>query len=87
MGEIFMFSKLKTQIKELAKNAVLVAEAELGSGNGQAKKEKAIEYVVKNLKCPTLLKSLISLILSDFIDEVIEVAVNYMNSLSKTEGD
>lgn len=42
-----LFSKTKTKIKELAKNAVLVAEAELGSGKGQEKKKLAIEYVLK----------------------------------------
>jgi hypothetical protein len=82
-----MFSKIKTQIIELARNAVLVAESEIGSGSGQVKKEKAIEYVLKNLNCSSLVKSLISFFLSSFIDDVIEAAVNYMKSISKTEGD
>jgi hypothetical protein len=82
-----MFSKIKTQIIELARNAVLVVENEIGSGKGQVKKEKAIEYVLKNLNCSTVVKNFISFFLSSFIEDVIEAAVNYMNSISKTEGD
>lgn len=33
-----MLKKIKAIIKNLAKNAVMIAEEELGSGNGQAKK-------------------------------------------------
>ncbi len=82
-----MFSNLKNQIKELAKNAVLVAEEQLGSGKGQEKKKMAVEYVVKNLPLPNWLKYVISVLLSSFIDDVIEIAVQYMNSLQKTEGE
>ena len=82
-----MFSKIKNQIKELAKNAVLVAEQELGSGKGQEKKELAIEYILKNLPFSGFVKSIISIFLSSFIDDVIEISVNYMKSLSKAEGE
>ena len=82
-----MFSKIKNQIKELAKNAVLVAEQELGSGKGQEKKKLAIEYVLKNLPFSGFVKSIISIFLSSFIDDVIEISVNYMKSLSKAEGE
>ena len=37
-----MFFKLKSEIKNLAKSAVLNAEATLGSSNGKQKKEIAI---------------------------------------------
>ena len=47
-----MFENIKKQIKELAKNAVLKAEQELGSGKGQQKKRVAIDYVLKNLPIP-----------------------------------
>lgn len=82
-----LFSKTKTKIKELAKNAVLVAEAELGSGKGQEKKKLAIEYVLKNLPISNFLKSIISILLSSFIDDAIEFSVNYMKTLSTTQGE
>ncbi len=82
-----LFSKTKTKIKELAKNAVLVAEAELGSGKGQEKKKLAIEYVLKNLHISNFLKSIISILLSSFIDDAIEISVNYMKTLSTTQGE
>lgn len=82
-----MFSNLKSKIKELAKNAVLAAEAELGSGRGQEKKNMAINYIVKNLPFPDVVKSIISILLSSFIDDAVEIAVKYMNSLPKTQGE
>ncbi len=82
-----LFSKTKTKIKELAKNAVLVAEAELGSGKGQEKKKLAIEYVLKNLPISNFLKNIISILLSSFIDDAIEISVNYMKTLSTTQGE
>lgn len=82
-----LFSKTKTKIKELAKNAVLVAEAELGSEKGQEKKKLAIEYVLKNLPISNFLKSIISILLSSFIDDAIEISVNYMKTLSTTQGE
>ncbi len=82
-----MFSSIKQQIKDLAKNAVLVAEKELGSGNGQLKKKMAIDYIVKNLPFSNFVKNIISILLSSFIDDVVEISVQYMNSLSKREGE
>ena len=37
-----VFSNVKMKIKELARKAVLKAEATLGSGQGEAKKKMAI---------------------------------------------
>jgi hypothetical protein len=82
-----MFCNIKNQIKELAKNGVLIAESELGSGKGEQKKKMAIDYVVNNLKCSDFLKSIVRILLSGFIDKVIEVSVSYMNSLIYTEGE
>ena len=79
------FSNIKNQIKEIAKNAVFVAEKELGSGKGKEKKELAIKYVVKNLPFSDILKPLVSMLLSKFIDDVIEIYVTYMKSLQDTE--
>ena len=78
-----MFIKLKEIILNLAKNAVLVAESELGSGNGQAKKRLAMEYIVHNLQFSSFVKATISALLSRFIDDAVEIAVEYMNSLPK----
>lgn len=81
-----MFSNIKKQIKELAKNAVLVAESELGSDKGKEKKQIAIEYILKNLQISGFWKQIISIFLSGFIDDVIEISVTYMKSLPKSEG-
>jgi len=82
-----MFSSVKQQIKDLAKNAVLVAEKELGSGNGQEKKKMAIKYIVKNLPFSDFVKNIFAILLSSFIDDVVEISVQYMNSLTKREGE
>ncbi len=82
-----MFKNVKKQIKELAKKAVEVAEAQLGSGQGQAKKKLAIDYILKNLPFPTFVKSIISILLSSFIDDVIEISVKYLQNLPNEEGE
>ena len=82
-----MFSNVKNKIKELAKKAVIVAEAELGSGKGQEKKRLAIQYIVNKLPFAPLLKTIISVLLSSFIDDVVEISVDYMNSLPNIEGE
>lgn len=82
-----MFKNLKLKIKELAKNAVFRAESELGSGKGQEKKKLAIDYILKNLPFPDFVKSIISVLLSSFIDDVIEISVSYMKSLPAKEGE
>lgn len=82
-----MFKNLKLKIKELAKKAVFTAESELGSGKGQEKKKLAIEYVIKNLPFPAIVKSIISILLSSFIDDVVEISVSYLKSLPAKEGE
>ena len=82
-----MFSNIKNQIKELAKNAVLIAERELGSGQGAEKKKMAIDYVVNNLPFSNFVKYIISILLSSFIDDVIEISVKYMDTLSADKGE
>lgn len=81
-----MFSNLKKQIKELARNAVLVAETELGSNKGKEKKQLAINYILKNLPISGIFKHIVAILLSGFIDDVVEISVAYMNSLPKSEG-
>ena len=82
-----MFSNVKKKIKELAKKAVIVAEVELGSGKGQEKKRLAIQYIVNKLPFAPVLKTIISVLLSSFIDDVVEISVDYMNSLPNIEGE
>ncbi len=82
-----MFSKIKYTITNLAKNAVLVAESELGSKKGAQKKEIAINYVINHLPFAPIIKEILALFLSDFIDNAIESAVLYINSLPKTQGE
>ena len=73
-----MFKNLKTTIKELAKAAVAKAEQTLGSNKGQEKKKMAIEYVVSRIPIPFPFNILVSMLLSSFIDDAIEFAVEYM---------
>ena len=82
-----MFKNVKIQIKELAKKAGKIAETQLGSGQGQAKKKIAIDYILKNLPLPTFVKNIISILLSSFIDDVIEISVEYMQNMPKEEGE
>ncbi len=78
-----MLLGIKTVIQQLAKNAVIVAETELKTGTGFQKKQKAIDYIISNLPCSALLKNIISIFLSSFIDNSVEAAVLYMNSISE----
>lgn len=75
-----MFNNLKTKIKELAKSAVVIAEKTLGSCKGQEKKKMAVEYIMKYIPVPAPFKLLISFLLSSFIDDAVEFAVQYMEA-------
>ncbi len=85
-GDKMLFNVEKIII-DLAKNAVLVAEEELGSGTGKQKKEMAIKYIVSNLPFSSMTQSLIAIFLSRFIDSAVEISVKYMNSLPKEQGE
>ena len=82
-----MLFNIKKLITDLAKNAVLVAEEELGSGKGRQKKQMAIDYIVSHLPFSGFTKSVISVFLSRFIDSAIEVSVKYMNALPEKQGE
>ena len=75
-----MFDNLRIKIKELAKTAVVVAEKTLGSCKGQEKKKMAVEYITKYITVPAPFKLLVSLLLSSFIDDAVEFAVQYMEA-------
>lgn len=82
-----MARSLKSIIRNLARNAVLIAEEEFGSGNGQAKKIMAVEYIVKNLPFPSFIKQFLSFILSKMIDELVESAVEWLHSQKEIQGE
>lgn len=73
-----MFKNLKLKIKEIAITAVQIAEETLGSNKGKEKKEMAIEYIVSKLPIILPFKKLITMLLSSFIDDAVEFAVQYM---------
>ena len=76
-GKVRMFINLKTKIKKLAQIAVIQAEKTLGSNTGKQKKEMAINFIIERIPVPVILKPLVSLAFSSFIDEAIEFAVKY----------
>lgn len=80
-----MFNNLKNTITDLAFSAVTVAEETLATATGYEKKAAAIDYVVSMIPVPVVFKSAISFLLSKFIDEAIEKAVEYMNSIKTPE--
>lgn len=82
-----MVRTIKEIVKNLAQNAVLIAEKELGSGNGQAKKQIAVEYIIKNLPFPEPIKRIISFLLSKMIDELVESAVEWLHSQTINQGE
>ena len=52
----------------------------LGSSKGQEKKAMAIEYVVSKISLPAFFRPFVRILFSSFIDEAIELAVEYMKS-------
>jgi len=79
-----MFINIKKTIKELAKTAVIIAEETLGSESGKQKKAMAIEYIISNIPVISPFKTIIANLLSKFIDEAIEFAVEHMKTFSET---
>ncbi|MFI3301306.1 MAG: hypothetical protein R3Y28_07805 [Candidatus Gastranaerophilales bacterium] len=77
-----MFKTIKNAIVELAKQAVSLAEETLTGSEGEAKKEMAIAYVISNIPVISPFKTIVAKILSSFIDDAIELAVEYMASFS-----
>lgn len=83
-----MFKSLKNvknTITELAYAAVTMAEQSMDSLSGQEKKNMAIEYIVSMLPIISPFKSIIVVLLSKFIDEAIEKAVEYMKSVQNLQ--
>lgn len=76
-----MFRDLKTTIKQLAQSAVAIAEKTLGSSTGQEKKKMAITYITEHLPFNKFWNGLLAFVLSGFIENAVEYAVQYMNSL------
>lgn len=80
-----MFINIKSKITELAYAAVNMAEETLDSSSGKEKKEAAVEYIVSMLPIVSPFRGIISFVLSRFIDEAVEKAVEYMNSIKNSE--
>ena len=80
-----MFINIKSKITELAYAAVSMAEDTLDTASGKEKKAAAIDYIVSMLPLVSPFKGIISFVLSKFIDEAVEKAVSYMNSIKNSE--
>ncbi len=78
-----MFDNLKSKIKEIAVAAVEFAEETLGSNKGKQKKEMAVQYIVSRIPVIQPFKTLIAMLLSSFIDDAVEFAVQYMKSVKE----
>ena len=75
-----MFKNLKEAIKKVSVQAVKLAEETLGSNKGQEKKKMAIEYIISKLPIPFPFNKFIGILLSSFIDDAVEFAVQYMKT-------
>lgn len=80
-----MFIKIKELITDLAYAAVNISEETLSTATGQEKKAAAIEYIVSMIPIFSPLKPILIVLLSKFIDEAIEKAVEYMKSVKNPE--
>lgn len=80
-----MFCNLKNKISELAYTAVSMAEETLNTSSGREKKEAAIDYVISMLPIPMILRNIVLIVLSKFIDEAVENAVLYMKKIKNSE--
>lgn len=78
--------KIEKILLKIAYEAVCYAEMLIGSGKGQEKKQKAIEYVLDRLPLPLkVLKPLLSNWLDDLIDLIIEKAVKMLHSVQESQ--
>ncbi len=74
------WSALKKEIQDAALAAVLEAEEIFGRGNGTAKKQAAIAFVVNALRVPPVVREILAFLLSAIIDAAIESAVKAVNT-------
>lgn len=75
-----MFKKLKTNIKALANLGVSFVEENLQGESGELKKLAAVEFVVRTMPTPPVLKPVLRFLLGAFIDESIEYAVKKLKA-------
>lgn len=73
-----MFKNIKSTIKEASITAVKLAESTLGSNKGKEKKAMAIEFIVSKIPVIAPLQKFVAILLSSFIDDAIEFAVQLM---------
>lgn len=76
-----MVANIKNKITELAYAAVNMAEDTLLTSSGQEKKAAAIGYIMAMLPIAFPFKGIITIVLSKFIDEAVEKAVQYMKNV------
>ena len=76
-----MFKNFKNNISDLAYSAVNYAENVLSTATGQEKKQAAISFVVSKLAIPSTFKPIVILLFTNFIDNAIEKAVEYMHKV------
>lgn len=80
--KLLSIQEIKAQILSEADNAVELAEKYV-AGEGQEKKEIALAYIMSKLTLPLWLKpfkGVIKSILSNFLDKVIEDALNLLKA-------
>ena len=82
-----MIKTFKNIIANLAKNAVIAAEEEYGSGQGKIKKQKAIAYIIEHLPFSPFINKIIGLTLSTIIDELIETSVAGLHEMQQIQGE
>ena len=75
-----MFHKFKNKISLIAKQAVIVTEFEFGSYKNHFKKNKAIQFVIKNLPVPQLFRKIIGLLFANYIESCVEMAFAVMKN-------
>ena len=73
-----MFENIKATIKEVSITAVKAAEEALGSNKGKQKKAMAINYIVSKIPVASPFQRLVAMLLSSFIDDAVELAVQLM---------
>ena len=78
-----MFDNLKSKIKEIAVAAVVFAEEQVCGKKKKKKKEMAVQYIVSRIPVIQPFKTLIAMLLSSFIDDAVEFAVQYMKSVKE----
>ena len=83
----WLTNKIKNKFEQFAFSAVVYAEEYIGSGEGQAKKELAIEYLINLLPIGYRpFAGIFKKLLTSIADSLIEKAVEKLHALQQLEG-